>query len=330
MASIARRYVLATTAGWIISAVPMPRGIGAIASERVFKIGSIVYGRQGGAGFTRGSWREELGRLGYVEGRNLIVEERFSDGSPERATEHAIELVRLNVDVIVAQTTPTAHAAKSVTGTVPIVVSAADPVGTGLVSSLARPGANVTGISNNLLEPTAKRLDLLREAMPGLDRVAYLATTKDPAAPLFVRRVKEAGSRLGVAVEPVFVEGAAEFERAFIAIRAAGAKAVLVQPLFTVDRAVLLALAHQHALPLASDFRVFAEGGALLTYGLDALEHQKRLANFVDRVLRGANPAELPMEEPTKYDLVLNLRTARALGIELPRSILLAADEVIE
>jgi putative tryptophan/tyrosine transport system substrate-binding protein len=304
--------------------------IGAKASERVYKVGSIAYGKAGGPGYTRRSWREELRQLGYVEGRNLVVEERFAEGSAARAVELASELVRLNVDVIVAQATPTAHAVKSVTRTVPIVVAAADPVGTGLVASLARPGGNITGISNNLLEPAAKRLELLREAIPGLDRVAYLASTQDPAAPLFVQQVTDAGRQLGVAIEPVFVEGPAQFDAAFAAIRAARAKAILVQPLFTIDRAAVLALARREGLPVASDFRVFAESGALLAYGLDGAEHQKRIAAFIDRILKGARPADLPMEEPTKYELVVNLRTAKELGITLPQALLLRADEVIE
>jgi putative tryptophan/tyrosine transport system substrate-binding protein len=327
IAGIPRRRLLAIAASWIAATV-IPAET--LASEKVFKVGSIAYGKAGGARYTPGSWREELARLGYVEGGNLIVEERFAEGSAARAAEHARELVGLKVDVIVTQATPTAHAAKSVTSTVPIIVAAADPVGTGLVASLARPGGNITGISNNLLEPAAKRLELLREAMPGLDRVAYLASTEDPAAPLFVRQVEEAGRRLGVVVAPVFVDGAAGFDQAFAAIRAARAQAVLVQPLFTIDRTALLALAQRDALPVASDFRVFAESGALLTYGLDGTEHQKRLASFIDRILKGAAPASLPMEEPTKYELVLNLRTARELGIALPQALLLRADEVIE
>jgi putative tryptophan/tyrosine transport system substrate-binding protein len=312
-------------------AIALLCGEAAVAAERVFKIGAIAQGKLGGGqGFTRSSWRDEMRALGYVEGRNLVIEERYAEGSPARALEVARELVALSVDVIVTQATPTAHAAKSATTSIPIVISAADPVATGLVDSLARPGGNITGISLNLLEPAGKRLELLREAIPGLDRLGYLASTRDPAAPFFVQQIERAGRSLGVAVHPVFVAGPEQFEAAFAAMRSSGARAVLVQPLFTIDRAAILALAERERLPVASDFRLFAESGALLSYGLDGVEHNKRLAAIIDRVLKGARPADLPIEEPTKYELVVNQKAARSLGIALPASVLLRADEVID
>ena len=271
-----------------------------------------------------------LRERGYIEGRNVTFELRFTDGDAALARRYADELVRLRVDLIVALATPAAHAAKEATQTIPIVFTVADPLATGLVSNLARPGGNLTGTSTVATDLAVKQLEVLREIFPGADRIAFLGSTQDPNAQTFLRQIEAAGAQLGVAVQALLVAGAAEFDAAFAAAAAARASAMIVQPIFVPSRAALAELALRHRVVWIGDNREFAAAGALLAYGADRLALWRRAGFQIDRILRGANPGDLPVEQATHFQLIINLRTARALGLTLPVSILVRADEVIE
>ena len=283
--------------------------------------------------FFQTSFRQALNEIGYIEGRSVVVEWRWAGGRSDVAARHAAELVQLTVDVIVAGPTPAAHAAQRATRTIPIVLSGiADPVGSGLVASLARPGGNVTGVSLNLPAVAGKRLEILREAFPTLTRIGFLGSAPDPATRLFVRNTEEAAKQLGVRIHVVLVESAQEFERAFVVLAKERVGAVVVQPIFVSpqERALITDLAFRHRLPTISDLRGFAESGGLISYGPSQREQYRRVAAYVDRLLKGAKAAELPIEEPTVFDLVINLKTAKALGLTIPPSLLQRADQVIE
>jgi putative ABC transport system substrate-binding protein len=280
------------------------------------------------------AFRQELRALGWVEGQNLRIEFRWAANSADRLAAMAEELVRLKVDVLVAQSTPAVEAAKNATRTIPIVMgAAADPVGSGFVASLARPGGNITGVSMMMPELAGKRLELLRDLVPRLKRVAFLAHGGDSAHKLFVQQTQDAGRTLGVQVQVLVVERAEEFEGAFSAMAKERVDALVIQPLFinTLQLGPRLAeLAAKNRLPTICDGVGFAEQGGLLYYGPDTRAVYPRVAVYVDRILRGAKPAELPVEQPQKFELVINLKTAQRLGLGVPRSVLLRADRVIE
>jgi putative ABC transport system substrate-binding protein len=269
--------------------------------------------------------------LGYIEGHNIAIEWRYADAQFSRAVELAAELVRLQVDVIAAYHTPAVKAAMNATKTIPIVMSPAGaPLEMGLVKSLARPGGNVTGLSNMEAELGGKRLDLLREAIPGLARVAVLAAKTDPFTVSFVQDLQTGAARVGLLLHPVMVNGPGEFEDAFTAMTAAGEQAVIIQPNFLPQTAAIVALAAKYRLPILSSYRDTTRAGGLISYSADHAAHFQRAATFVDKILKGAKPAELPVEQPTKFELVVNLKTAKALGLEIPPMLLARADEVIE
>jgi putative ABC transport system substrate-binding protein len=275
--------------------------------------------------------RQGLRDLGYVEGRNIAFEVRYAEGKFDRALELAAELARLKVDVIVAHFTPAAIAAKRTTNAIPIVMAPAGaPLQTGLVQSLARPGGNVTGLSAMAAELGGKRLELLRRAMPRLERVAVLGSTPDPFTKPFVKDLETAAERAGLQLIPVLAIGPAEFEKAFAEMAAAQAQAVIVQPLFDSQRASIVPLAARHRIAIMSSDRQTLVAGGLLSFWVDETELYRRAPIFVDKILKGANPADLPVEQPTKFVFALNLKTAKALGIDVPRSLQLDADEVIE
>jgi putative ABC transport system substrate-binding protein len=278
-------------------------------------------------------FRKGLRELGWIEGKNIRLEYRRGGNDPVRMAALARELVQLKVDVIVAQSTPAVHAAKSATTSIPVVSLSADPVGNGFVASLARPGGNITGISMMMPALAGKRIELLREISPKLSRVAFLGHGDDPSHKIFIRELQEAGSRVGVSVQPVVVRTATEFEGAFAAMKREKAEAVVVQPLFINTLGAgpqLVQLALQHRVPAISDGDGFAEAGGLIFFGPHPLSIYERLATFVDRVLRGAKPGEMPIEQPQRFELVVNLRTAKSLGIAIPRTIVHRADRVIE
>jgi putative ABC transport system substrate-binding protein len=273
--------------------------------------------------------REGLRKHGYVEGRTIEIEVRSAPGNVELLRPLADELVRLNVDVIVTRLTPAAQAAKAATQTVPIVMAPAGaPVETGLVASLARPGGNITGLSTTSVELSGKRLQLMQEMVPSLRRIAMLANAADPFTKPLIAETERAAASLRLQLDPILVNGAEEFEAAFAAMAAGRADAVFMQSSLPAKPAAALAL--QRHLPLFSAARIVVDAGALMSYGGRFSDAYREAPVFVDKILKGAKPADLPVQQPTRFDLVINLKTAKALGLTVSQSILARADEVIE
>ena len=275
---------------------------------------------------------QRLRELGWIEGRTVAIEYRWADGRNERVTEIAAEFVRLKVDVIVTYANTTAAATKRTVTTIPIVFAAAgDPVGTGLVASLARPGGNVTGLSIQQPEIAGKRLEILRDLLPNLHTLAILANAGSPNAVLEMGEADAAARRLGLAVVRSEVRKTEDFAPAFDALKGrAEALYVCSDPLLTTNRLGINTLALGVRLPTMHGFREFVEAGGLISYGPNFPDLFRRAAEYVDKILRGAKPADLPVEQPTKFDLVINLTTAKALGLTIPEAFLLRANEVIE
>jgi putative ABC transport system substrate-binding protein len=274
-----------------------------------------------------------LKSLGWVEGRNVVMENRFADGRSDRLPELAAELVRLNVDVIVAGATSSALAAKSQTATIPIVmVMGGDPVASGLADSLARPGGNVTGVTALGQELSVKRLEILKETVPRLARVAILSNPTFPDSGPAVKGLQGAAQALGLQLQVVEVSDPARFEKAFAAISAGHAKALMVLPdgMFNARRGQIVEFAAKGRLPAMYGLVEFVDAGGLMFYGASLPDMYARAATYVDRILKGAKPSELPIERPTKFELVINMKTAKALGIAVPQTILLRADRVVE
>ena len=279
------------------------------------------------------AFRQALRELGWIEGQSIVIEYRFAEGRFDRLPELAAELVRRKVDLIVANLTPTAVAAKNATATIPIVmINGNDPVRLGLVASLARPGGNVTGVAYSVgLDILGKLLELLKEAIPRLHRVAVLSDPRNPVQPLQLESVTGAAQSLGLELQLLEVRGPGDFDRTFAAMAKERAGAYLnLGVAFGVDRMRLAELAVKHRLPSAYGNRADVEAGGLMSYGPDLIAQVRRAALFVDRILRGAKPADLPVEQPTKFELVINLKTAKALGLTIPPSLLARADHVIE
>jgi putative ABC transport system substrate-binding protein len=274
-------------------------------------------------------FRQVLRENGYIEGQNIQFEFRSAGGKPELLPALAAELVRLEVDIIVASQTPAVTAASRATQTIPIVMAAAgDPVGTGLVASLARPGGNITGLSGTTTEMGGKVLELIREMLPSTRRVAVLANAADPFTKPFVGQIQMGGQSLGMAIQAIMIGGIGDYDAAFAAMKNERADAVIVQP--SLPRRQAAALALMHRIPPISPTRQFPEEGGLMSYSAGQRDLYGRAALYVDRILKGAKPADLPVEQPTRFELVINLKTAKALGIEVPASLLLRADAVIE
>jgi putative tryptophan/tyrosine transport system substrate-binding protein len=300
---------------------------------RVHRVGFLAVGSRAGRAPLIEAFVQGLNELGYIEGQNLVIEYRFSDGNDARLPDLAAELVSLNVDVILASGTLAAVAAQQATGTIPIVMgSSAAPVGTGLVTSIARPGANVTGVSLLSPETAGKRLELFKETIPGLSRLAVLTNETSPAHVILEREIEAAAPALGITTHILHVRSAQDLADALGAAQSAGDHAVYPasDPLFTNTRVQLAELALRHRLPLMSDFRENVEAGALLAYGPVFATMYRRAASFVDRILKGAKPADLPVEQPTNFDLFVNTTTANALGLTIPQSVLRQAAEVIQ
>jgi putative ABC transport system substrate-binding protein len=278
--------------------------------------------------------RHGLRDLGYVEGQNVLIEYRSADGRAERLTDLARELIRLEVDVIVTTGTSAALSARHVTDTIPIVMAASgDPVFAGLVSSLKRPGGNVTGLHGMIRSDVAgARLQLLRELMPRLSRVGVLRDSGDAYAALMVKDIEKVARRIGVQLHGVDAWRPADLERAFEAAILDRVDALIaVEGILTLaDLPRIVQFAAMSRLPAIYGLREFVEAGGLLSYGADRRDLFRRSAGYVDRILKGATAADLPVEAPTKFELVLNLKTARALGLVIPSSLLRRADEVIQ
>jgi putative ABC transport system substrate-binding protein len=271
--------------------------------------------------------------LGYIDGQSITIEYRRATGEVDRLPALAEELVRLKVDLIVVHSTPVVQAAKNATTTIPIVMlGAADPVGSGFVASLARPGGNITGNSNIQPELAGKRFELLRDIVPKLSRVAFLAHGGDPAHKLFVKEAQEAAERLKIQIRPAVIDKVEEIEAAFSTMNRERAEALIVQPLFirALGQGQKIAdLAVRNHLLTVSDGTGFAEVGGLLFYGPDLTARYRRGATFVDKILKGAKPADIPVEQPTKFELVINLKTAKQIGLTIPPNVLARADRVI-
>ncbi len=279
---------------------------------------------------------EGLRERGYVPGQNIVIEYRFADGKRERLPELAAELVRLRVDVIVTPLNPVTLAAKQATKTIPIVMTiGTDPVGAGLVASLARPGGNVTGLTFDVTpEINGKRLQLLKEIVPRVSRVAVLWNPSfSPAdAERSAGAVRDAARKLGVTLQFVEAHEGDEFEGAFVAMTRERADGLLAMegPLLFAHRHRIADLAAKHRLPATYTLREYPESGGLFSYGASLPDLYRRAATYVDKILRGAKPGDLPVEQPTKFEMVINLKTAKALGLTIPQSILIRADEVIQ
>ena len=279
------------------------------------------------------TFRQGLRELGYVEGQTIAFEVRSAEGYSQRLAALANELVRLKVDVIVAINTPSVQAAKKASATIPIVMTRiADPVKSGLVPSLSRPGGNITGLSFMVDELSGKRLALLKETLPSVSRVAVLWYEPNPGADIAVGAIKAASRELGLELLPLPVHGPADLIGAFQAATRGRVEALIVieDVVATQHRVEILNLAATHSLAVVSQYKAFAEAGALLAYGPSPSAMYRRTAYYVDRILKGANAGDLPVEQATKFDLVINLKTAKALGVTIPPTLLARADEVIE
>jgi putative ABC transport system substrate-binding protein len=310
-----------------------PRAAGAQQAEKVYRIGYLGNASASAQAKRVESLRAALRDLGYVEGKNIVIEFRWAEGRFERLPDLAAELVRLKVDVLVTAGTSGAVAAKEATTTIPIVmVGIGDAVATGVVASLARPGGNITGSTDSVPELMAKLLELLKEIMPRSRRVAVLVNpdTLQRGAPTFKAMENTAGS-LKVELEQFESRGPSEFESAFSRMAKSRVDAIVVlsDVLFNYNVAALADLAAKKRLPSAG-VQAFAQAGGLIGYGLNFPDMDRRAAYFVDKILKGVKPADLPVQQPTKFELVINMKTAKALGLTIPPSLLLRADQVIE
>jgi putative ABC transport system substrate-binding protein len=295
---------------------------------RVYRVGALLVGNADADTFQK-ELGDELRKAGYVEGQNLVLEIRSAEEKLERLPKLASELVNLKVDVIVAVYTPCALAAKQATREIPIVMLAGDPLWFDLVPSLNRPGGNITGVSLMAAELSGKHVEIIHDLLPSAQRIAVLGNANDPFSKPFLEQIKLAGKKTGVEIAPAIMVGKTEeLDDAFSAMVKERASAVIVQASLSLRNAAELAL--RHHLPAVTVPRSFPELGGLLSYGLDGPDTFRRSGDFVIKILRGANPAEMPVEQPTKFELVINLKTARALGLSIPGSFLMRADQVIE
>jgi putative ABC transport system substrate-binding protein len=327
---IARRTFLWSLAGGLLTA---SLAAAAQQPEKVWRIGFLGPAAERVYTDLLLSLRAGLRELGYVEGKTIVFEYRFAEAKYERLPGLAAELVRNKVDVIVAHATPGTRAAKEATSTIPIVmVSVADPVGTGFVASLSRPGGNITGVSNNDVGLAAKRLGLLKEVVPKLSLVAVLRNPTSPAAELQSRETQAAARSLGIETQLVDVRDAKELESAFAVMvkGRAGAFTVMGDPLFLDQQKQMANLAMTKRLPSVFSRSENVAAGGLMSYGPTLAAQFRQAVTYVDKILKGAKPGDLPVEEPTRMYLMINLKTAKALGITIPPSLLGRADEVIQ
>jgi putative ABC transport system substrate-binding protein len=323
-----RRFLLTSLA----SALAAPRAPEAQESAKRHRIGILVGASKSFIARYIETFREELEHRGYREGRNIVIESRFADGNYDRLRGLATDLVRLKLDVIVTEGTPPTRAATDATTTIPIVMTVTgDPVAAGLVTNLARPGGNLTGASFFLPELAMKRLQLLKEAIPGLGRVAVVWNPNNAVHGPVVQRIEAGAKALGIDVQHVQIRGPADFADALVAIgKSRDGLLVIEDATINVCSTQIAKTAVKHRLPAVFGLTQFTEEGGLMAYGPNRPELWRRAAIFVDKILRGAKPGELPIEQAVRFDLVLNARTARALGLTIPPSLLARADQVIE
>jgi putative ABC transport system substrate-binding protein len=280
-----------------------------------------------------GPFRQGMRELGYVEGKNLVIELRSAEGNNERLPGLATELVNLKVDVIVTGGTPATRAAQKATTTIPIVIgTAGDPVASGFVKSLARPGGNITGLTNMGGDVILKQLEMLLGMVPKLSRVAVLVNPSNTSNIRTLERVQTAGQKRGVKILRAEARTPQEIDNAFSWIRQqnAGALIVSLEPLFQQQKSQIAELTAKHGLPSIGLDRMYSEAGLLMSYGPSLADQYRRVATYVDKILKGAKPADLPVEQPTKFELFINGKTAKALGLTIPQSLLISADKVIE
>ena len=278
------------------------------------------------------AFQQGLRELGYVEGKNVIVEYRSAEGKFERLPEIASELVRLKVDLLVVEGAPAAHATKNATSVIPIVIgNAADPVGTGLVASLARPGGNITGLSDFNLGVVTKRLELLKEIVPSASRIAVLWNPTNPTNPLQLKETQTAAPGLGVTLLSLEAKGADDIERAFSAIRKErpGALIVIGDPMFGTHQKRITQLTIKSRLPAIYGAPESVDAGGLMSYGTNFADLFRRAATYVDKILKGTKPADLPVEQPKKFEFIINLKAAKQIGLTIPPNVLVRADRVI-
>jgi putative ABC transport system substrate-binding protein len=313
------------TAAW-------PLAGGAQTSSKLPRVGYVGGGSRNDASPRFEAFRQGLKDLGYVDGQTIALELRWADGRMERAAELVADLVGLKVDVLVVSNTQTSLAAKKATETIPIVMLATDPVGLGLVASLSRPGGNVTGMSYFNEVISGKRLQILRELVPGLTHVAVLRNPIAGGDAIFLHETEAAARNLGIKLQLLEVSGPDDFEAAFAEAKRGNAQAFIAfdDVLTFTYRQRIVALAASSHLPAMYGLREFPDEGGLMSYGPNLADHLRRLAIYVDKILKGAKPADLPVEQPTKFDFVINRKTANALGLTLPPTLLTQADEVIE
>ena len=326
-----RRTFVCTLTGSLLAA---PLAAAAQQAGRVYRIGVLMNKASDGAESRHWqTFRLGLRERGWIEGENILIEFREAEGNSARLPELAADLVRRKVDLIVTRGSLFTGAVKAATSSIPIVfIAHADPVGTGHVASLARPGGNITGMAILQTELGAKGLELLRSVVPAVTRIAILWHPGTPSAAPGLKALEEPARRLQLELQPVGARSAAELEGAFAAMARARAQGVLVlaTPIFFGERQRLGELAIAHRLPTMFQVREYAEAGGLMSYGADFADLYRRGASHVDKILRGAKPADLPVEQATKFDLVINLKTAKALGLTIPPSLLQRADQVIE
>jgi putative ABC transport system substrate-binding protein len=272
--------------------------------------------------------RQGLREAGYIEGRNLRLEIRTADARPELLATKAAELVGLQVDVIVAFFTPTALAAKQETSEIPIVIAAGDPVATGIVASLARPGGNITGLSGGGAEVAGKSVELIREFSPSARRIGVIVNELDPFAKPYLAQINQAARNIGMEVEPVMTRPGRPMEPTFVTLASTHVDALLIQAASTAKETLDLAI--KHRLPSLTSNRLGPPLGALMSYGSNYFELARQCAGYIDKIFKGAKPADLPIAFPTKFELIINLKTAKTLGLEIPPTLLARADEVIE
>jgi putative ABC transport system substrate-binding protein len=327
--AIVRRRDFITLAG---GAAAWPVAARGQRSARLPTIGYLGPSNPANMGPTTSAFLQRLRELGWDEGRTLVIEHRWAEGRPDRVAEIAAEFVRLKVDLIVTTSSNDSLAMKQATSAIPIVFAVAgDPVGTGLVTSLARPGGNVTGLSIQQTDTGGKRIELLRELMPGLRRLAVLGNPESPNVRLELAEVLAATRALGLSSTISEIRSAADIAPAVGALKAAAdALYVVTDPLVSTQRTSINVLALEARLPTMYGFREFVEAGGLMSYGANLPDLYRRAAEIADRILRGARPADIPVEQPIRFDLVVNLTTARALGLTIPIALLARADEVIE
>jgi putative ABC transport system substrate-binding protein len=317
--------------GLALSSLAAPPAIDAQRPEKLYRIGVLERTSTAINAANLDGFRQGLRDLGYVEGKNFVIEYRSADGRDERFPGLAVELVRLKVDLILTRGTPAAMAAKNATATIPVVMTGVgDPVGQGVVASLARPGGNITGLGSFMTEVSAKRVELLRELVPGAARIAALINMSNPNVPSQWKEIERAARSLGIQSQLLDVRKSEDLRPAFAAAIRQRADALVVglDTLTQANQQLIVDLAAKYRLPAIYASMDFAEG--LVVYGLNYPDHYRRAASFADKILKGAKPADLPVELPTKLDLVINTRTAKALGLTIPPSLLLRADQVIQ